>query len=286
LEQVIANALVLGLLYSLIALGITLIFSIMGVLNFAHGQMYMLGGFAIYYFYGVHQLNFFIALILSAAILASIGFIFDRFLFRRVLRILRREESSMLLAMGTALLLEEIALLLFGEKSRGVPPVVEGVYHVFGMYLVAQRLFSIGIALILIIALMLFVNKTKAGMAMRALAQDKEAAYLQGVNIHKISSLGWAIGAALAGLAGGLVAPIFMIYAGIGGETTLKTFLMMLIGGFGSVPGSIVGGMLLGFMEAFGYAFLPGTITYLIVFCAVILLLILRPQGIIGRPAG
>jgi branched-chain amino acid transport system permease protein len=121
---------------------------------------------------------------------------------------------------------------------------------------------------------------------MRALAQDKEAAYLQGVNIHKISSLGWAIGAALAGLAGGLVAPIFMIYAGIGGETTLKTFLMMLIGGFGSVPGSIVGGMLLGFMEAFGYAFLPGTITYLIVFCAVILLLILRPQGIIGRPAG
>ena len=286
MEQVIANGVVLGLLYSLIALGITLIFSIMGVLNFAHGQMYMLGGFMVYYFYGVNHINFFLALILAAVLLAIIGVIFDRFLFRRVVKIARREESQMLLAMGTAMLLEEIALLIFGEKSRGVPPVVDGVYHIFGMYLVAQRLFSIGIAVILIIGLTLFVKRTRAGMAMRALAQDKEAAYLQGVNIYNISTLGWAIGAGLAGVAGGLVAPILMIFSGIGGETTLKTFLMMLIGGFGSVPGSIVGGIVLGFMEAFGYALLPGTITYLIVFCAVIFLLILRPQGIMGRPAG
>jgi branched-chain amino acid transport system permease protein len=286
LEQIIANGLVLGLLYSLIALGITLIFSIMGVLNFAHGQMYMLGGFVVYYFYGIKQYNFFLALGLAALLLAAIGVVFDRFLFRRVLKMARREEMAMLLAMGTALLLEEIALLTFGEKSRGVPPVVEGVYQVFGMFLVKQRLFSIGIALVLIVALMIFVKKTKPGMAMRALAQDKEAAYLQGVNVHNISMLGWAIGAALAALAGGLVAPILMVSSGSGGPITLKTFLVMMIGGFGSVSGSIVGGLILGFFEAFGYALLPGTITYLLIFCGVILLLILRPQGIMGKPAG
>jgi branched-chain amino acid transport system permease protein len=97
--------------------------------------------------------------------------------------------------------------------------------------------------------------------------------------------MGWAIGAALAGVAGGLLAPILVVYSGSGGEITLKTFLMMIIGGIGSVPGAIVGGLILGFLEAFGYAFLQGTVTYLIVFCVVIFLLILRPQGIMGRPS-
>ena len=276
----------LGLLYSLITLGLTMIFSIMGVLNFAHGQMYVLGGFIIYYFYGRYHFNYFISLLICVLILAAVGALFDKFLFRRVIREARREESTMLLAMGTALLLEESALLLFGEKSRGVPPVVEGVYQVFGSYLVAQRLFAIGMAVIFIIGLGVFVRYTKPGMAIRALAQDKEAAFLQGVNIHKISMLGFAIGAALAGVAGGLLAPILMVSSGSGGGITLKSFIMMLIGGFGSVPGAILGGLILGFLEAIGYALLPGTLTYLIIFSLVILLLIFRPQGIMGRPAG
>jgi branched-chain amino acid transport system permease protein len=141
-------------------------------------------------------------------------------------------------------------------------------------------------AVMFIVGLILFVRYTKPGMAMRALAQDKEAACLQGVDIHKISTLGFAIGAALAGVAGGLLAPILMVYAGSGGAITLKSFIMMLIGGFGSVPGAIVGGLVLGFWEAVGYAILPGTVTYLIIFCAVMFLLILRPQGIMGRPFG
>jgi branched-chain amino acid transport system permease protein len=285
-EQVIVNGLVLGLFYSLITIGLTLIFSIMGILNFAHGQMYMLGGFVIYYFYGKYHLNFFLALVVCVLILGIIGVIFDKFLFRRVLRMARREESSMLLAMGTALLLEESALLVFGEKSRGVPPVVEGVYQVLGSYIVAQRLFAIVMAVLLIIGLALFVKYTKPGMAMRAIAQDKEAAYLQGVNVNTISSLGFALGAALAGVAGGLLAPVLMVYSGSGGIITLKSFIVMLIGGFGSVPGAIIGGLILGFLEAIGTELLPGTMIYLIIFSSVIFLLSLRPQGIMGKPAG
>ncbi len=286
MEQIIVNALVLGFLYCLIALGITLIFSIMGILNFAHGQMYMVGGFVIVYLYGEFHFNFFLSLVLCAIILAAIGIIFYQFLFRRVLRMAKSEESSMLLAMGTALFLEESSLFAFGEKYRGVPPVVEGVYQVFGVYLVAQRLFVIALSILLIIGLLRFVKSTKPGMAMRALAQDKEGAYLQGVDIHKTSTLGFAIGAALAGVAGGLLAPVLMVTPGSGGGITLKSFIIMMLGGFGSVPGAIAGGLLLAFMEAFGNAYLPGSITYLCIFSAIILLLIVRPRGIMGKPAG
>jgi branched-chain amino acid transport system permease protein len=286
LEQTFLNGLMLGFLYCLIALGITLIFSILGILNFAHGQMYVLGGFTIYYFYGKFHFNFFISLILSALILATIGLAFYYLFFRRVLRIARAEESSMLLAMGTALLIEETSLLAFGEQNRGVPPVIEGVYRLFGMYLVAERLFVMITALVLIVGLVLFVKNTKFGMAMRALAQDKVGSYLQGVDIHKISGLGFALGAGLAGVAGGLLAPTLMIVPGIGGSITIKSFIVMMLGGFGSVPGAILGGFLLGFMEAFGSAFLPGSISYLCIFCAMITLLIFRPRGIMGKPSG
>ena len=125
--------------YALIALGSTLIFAIMGVLNFAHGQMYVLGGFVTYYVYGVFGLNYFVALAASAVTVACIGLVFERFLFRRVLRITTREESTMLLAAGTALLLDSLGLALFGEKQRGVAPVVAGVYEIFGAFVPASR---------------------------------------------------------------------------------------------------------------------------------------------------
>jgi len=283
-EQVIVNGLVLGMVYSLIALGLTLIFGIMGVLNFAHGQMYVIGGFVIYYLYGRSHLNFFLTLIVCALILGAIGAILNKFLFRRVIKEARREENTMLLAMGIAMLLEELSLYFFGEKSRGVPPVIDGVYEVFGAFLVAQRLFAVFLSGAFIAGLILFVKYTKYGMAMRALSQDKEAAFLQGVDIDKTTTVGFAIGAALTGVAGGLLTPIFMIDVGLGGNVTLKSFIMMLIGGIGSVPGAILGGVTLGFLESFGYAFLPGSSTYLIIFCALICLIIWRPQGIMGKP--
>lgn len=284
MEQVIVNGLVLGMVYSLIALGLTLIFGIMGVLNFAHGQMYVIGGFVIYYLYGRSHLNFFLTLIVCALILGAIGAILNKFLFRRVIKEARREENTMLLAMGIAMLLEELSLYFFGEKSRGVPPVIDGVYEVFGAFLVAQRLFAVFLSGAFIAGLILFVKYTKYGMAMRALSQDKEAAFLQGVDIDKTTTVGFAIGAALTGVAGGLLTPIFMIDVGLGGNVTLKSFIMMLIGGIGSVPGAILGGVTLGFLESFGYAFLPGSSTYLIIFCALICLIIWRPQGIMGKP--
>ncbi|HLT01520.1 MAG TPA: branched-chain amino acid ABC transporter permease [Geminicoccaceae bacterium] len=286
MEQIIVNGVVSAANYALIALGLTLIFGILNFLNFAHGQMYMIGGFVVYYVYGIFGVNYFVALLACAATLFVIGVAFETLFFRRVLSITKREENSMLLAVGTALLLENVALTLFGEKQRGVPPVVSGVYQIFGAYLPASRLLVLVLSALLVIALLLFVQYTKPGRAMRAVAQDKEVSLLMGVDVGRISALGFGIGAALAGLAGGLLITISAMNAGIGTAISIKAFIMIMIGGAGVVAGAILGGIVLGFVEAIGYALIPGSMTYLLIFIGLILFLIIRPQGIMGKPWG
>jgi branched-chain amino acid transport system permease protein len=207
-------------------------------------------------------------------------------LFRPVMERVQREEVTMLLAMGTAVLLEGIAFLLFGEKQRGVPPLVTGVYKIGDAYLPAGRALVLGLAAALIVCLLLFITYTRPGRALRALAQDREATALQGVNLGRISAFGFGLGAGLAGLAGGLLVTVFAIYSGAGTSISIKAFLMIMIGGAGVVSGAILGGFVLGFAESIGYALVPGSMTYLIIFIAVILFLIVRPHGIMGRPWG
>ena len=286
MEQIIVNGVVLAANYALIALGLTLIFGILNFLNFAHGQMYMVGGFVVYYVYAIFGMNYFVALLACALTLFLIGVAFETLFFRRVLRITTREENSMLLAVGTALLLENLALSLFGEKQRGVPPVVTGVYQIFGAYLPASRLLMLALSALLVIGLLLFVQYTKPGRAMRAVAQDKEVTLLMGVDVGRVSALGFGIGAALAGLAGGLLITTSAINSGIGTAISIKAFIMIMIGGAGVVAGAILGGIVLGFAEAIGYALIPGSMTYLLIFVALIIFLIVRPQGIMGKPWG
>jgi branched-chain amino acid transport system permease protein len=283
-EQILVNGVVLSANYALIALGITLIFSIMNLLNFAHGQMFMIGGFMVYYVYGVLGMPYALGLLTAAVVAGLIGVIFEVVFFRRVVRIASREENSMLLAVGTALLLENIALFAFGEKQRGVPAVVSGVYRIGNAYLPANRLMVVLIALALIAALLLFVQYTRPGRAMRALAQDRQVTQLMGVDIDRVSAMGFGIGAALAGLAGALLITVSGVNAGIGTAISTKAFIMIMIGGAGVVAGSIMGAVALGFAEAIGYALIPGSTTYLLIFVGLIVFLIIRPQGIMGKP--
>jgi branched-chain amino acid transport system permease protein len=286
MEQMLVNGVVLAVNYALIALGITLIFSIMNILNFAHGQMFMVGGFVVYYLYGVYHLNYFVSLVAVVFVLGFIGYCFETFFFRRIRILATREENSMLLAVGTALLLENLALSIFGEKQRGVPPVVTGVFRFGSAFLPASRLLVMLLALVLIVGLLLFVQYTKIGRAMRALAQDREVTHLMGVNVNRVAALGFALGAALAGLAGGLLVTVFGVNSGVGNAYSIKAFIMIMIGGAGVVPGAILGAIVLGFAEAIGYALLPGSVTYLLIFIGLIIFLLLRPQGLLGKPWG
>lgn len=286
--QVLINGLILGSAYALIALGLTMVFSIMRVVNFAHGQMFMLGGFVMYYLYGQFGLPFFAALVCAGIALGLVGVLFNRFLFQPVLGSATREENSMLMAVGTALLLENLALTLFGEKHRGVPAVVEGVM-IFGdgeAYLPHANLLVASVAVACIAALLLFVQFTKPGRALRAVAQDKEAAILQGVNVKRVTTLGFAIGAGLAGIAGALLVTLYGVNTGVGTNISTKAFVMIMIGGAGVTSGAIVGGFALGMAEAIGYDLLPSSLTYLLIFTGMIVFLIFKPNGLFGKPWG
>lgn len=287
MEQILINGLYSGAQYALIALGLTLIFALMGVLNFAHGQLYVLGAFVTYYIYGVLGLPFVVAILATVGTLAIVGAAFEYFLFRPVRERSTREESSMLLAAGTALFLESVVLLVFGEKHRGVPPVVSGVLQIGDAYLPYGRLLVMVLSATMIVMFLGFMQFTRPGRAMRALAQDRVAAQLQGVDVRMYAVIGFAMGAVLAGVAGAMLVSISGVNAGAGTWISIKAFIMVMIGGAGVVMGAIVGGFLLGMVEAVGYAVLPGGgDTYLIIFVALIAFLAIRPQGLMGRPWG
>lgn len=286
MTQALINGLVLGANYALMALGLTLIFALMGVLNFAHGQLYVLGGFVTYYAFTVMGLPFVVAVLASVLVLAVVGFLFDELFFRRVQKRSTREESSMLLAAGLALLLESLIFLGFGEKQRGVSLNVSGVYQIFDAYIPASRVVVFVAAMLAVVLFILFMRHTKPGRVLRAIAQDRDVTALQGVNIGLYSGIGFAISSALAGLAGSLLVTIFAVNAGMGTAVSIKAFIMVMLGGAGIVSGAIVGAFVLGMVEALGYAYLPGSVTYLVIFAGLILFLLIRPNGIMGKPWG
>ena len=280
MEQVIANGLYLGAQYALIALGLTLIFALMNVLNFAHGQMYVLGGFVVYELYGQLHLPFVVALFASAITLAILGALIERFLFRTVIKRSARDESTMLLAAGIAYFLDATILLLFGEKQRGVPKIVKGVFVSDNLIIPYDRVAVGVLAILFIVAFVLMMQYTKPGRAMRALAQDRIAAQLMGVPVEFYSLIGFALGAMLAGLVGGLLVTITGVNSGIGGPISIKAFMMVMIGGAGVVGGAIVGGFILGMLESVGLSVLHsyGDITYLTIFVGLMIFLSIRPN--------
>lgn len=289
MEQVVANGIYLGSQYAMIALGLTLIFALMNVLNFAHGQMYVIGGFVTYTFYGQFQMPFLLALLMSCLTLTVLGALIEKFLFGPVIKRSAREESTMLLAAGIAFLLDAVILLVFGEKQRGVPKIVDGVFNWdFRIIMPYDRILICALAILSIVAFITFMQFSRTGRALRALAQDRDAAQLMGVNVNRYSMIGFALGAMLAGLVGGLLVTITGVNLGMGGPTSIKAFLMVMIGGAGVISGAIAGGFILGMLEAVGLAVLSqyGDITYLVIFIALMIFLTIRPQGLMGKPWG
>jgi len=289
MEQVIVNGLYLGAQYALIALGLTLIFALMNVLNFAHGQMYVLGGFVTYTVYGQLGLPFIVALLASAVTLAIVGALIERFLFRTVIKRSVRMESTMLLAAAIAFFLDAVILLIFGEKQRGVPKIMDGVLNLdFRLIMPYDRIVVGFVAIFMIAGFVLYMQHSKVGRAMRALAQDLVAAQLMGVDVDRYSMIGFAMGAMLAGTVGGLLVSIIGVSSGIGGAVSIKAFIMVMIGGAGVISGAIIGGFILGMLESVGLSVLHayGDITYLAIFASLMIFLSIRPQGLMGKPWG
>ena len=278
--QGIVNGVMLGVFYALIALGLSLIFGIMGIINFSHGQMYMLGGFAVYYLFSQLHLNYFAALILTMVLVGFIGAVFERIIFRP----LGKEELNAFIAsLGLAWILEMLAAIIFGPLDKNVPNPFKGVIHVIGVVFTIQRLLTVLIGVGLVVSLYLFLMKSKTGKAIRAVAQNREVATLQGIDAGRVSTLSFAIGCALAGAAGVLMTPAFVINPFIGSEIILKCFVVIILGGMGSIMCALAGLLILGFIEGFGCLLFTIPVVTLITFIFIILILLFRPQGLLGH---
>jgi branched-chain amino acid transport system permease protein len=277
------NGVMLGINYALIALGLTLIFGILGIVNFTHGEMYMLGGYVAYYFFGQFGLNFFATLLLSAVLIGILGIILEKLIFRPLTTKPKLELTSLIAAVGLAWVFQMIAVIAFGDLDKHVPSAFKGIIRVSGVVITVERLSTILIGVGLVGLLNLFLLKTKTGMSIRAVAQDKQAAALQGVSVDRVTALTFGIGCGLAAASGALVAPIFGVSPNMGSEVILKAFLVVILGGMGSIPGAMLGGLLLGFVESFGCLFFGVPTVMVMTFSIIILILILKPQGLLGH---
>jgi len=278
--QVIFNGLVLGSTYVLIAFGLTLVFGIMRLFNFAHGELYMLGGFITYYVVVKLHLNFFVGMVAAIILMAVLNGLLDRLVFRRLRR--RVIHASFMASLALTMIMTTGALVVFGEEARSIPSTFPGVLHIMGASLPRERLSVIISCLIFIGILHFFVQYTRPGMGLRAASQDSEAAQLQGVNVDHCCALSFVVGGALAGAAGAIISPLFFLSPLMGSPATLKALVVIVLGGLGSIPGAVVGGLLLGLIESTAMTFIGG-FADLIGWGMVVLLLIFRPWGIVGH---
>ena len=277
--QLAINAMTLGLTYVLVALGLTIIFSIMGIINFAHGEIYMLGAFVVYVVVTSLHINFLLGLLIAILVTGTFGIIFERVLFRRF----RGEQlNGLVLSLGLSILLQNVALLIWGGDERSFASPFRGQSLSFlGASIPMERVMAMGLSILMLISVYYFIKRTKIGQAMRAVAQSSEAAALQGIRINNISLLSFSIGCALAGLAGALLAPIFYVSPYVGGMPVLKAFIVIVLGGLGSISGAFVGGILLGVIDSICLFFL-GTLGDITGFIILILFILFKPEGLFG----
>jgi branched-chain amino acid transport system permease protein len=280
LDQTIFNGLVLGCIYILVSLGLTLILSVMGVAQFAHGEIYMLGAYVVFYLVTGAGINFFLAMIISALVMGFVGVV----LYIVFIRPFRRQvERCLIVTLGLMIFLQQGAKLGFGGLDKAIPSPTSGVLTILGITLSWERLTIVLISIILLLALMFFVLKTKIGRAMSATSQDPEVAALQGISVDRVSGIAMFVGSAMAGIAGALVGALFSISPTMGTFAIIKGIAVIILGGLGSIVGAIAGGFILGMIDGVVPFLLSSQMASIFGFLAVILILLFRPQGIAGH---
>jgi len=290
MELVLQQALNGGLLsvfYAVMAIGFTLIFGVMGIVNLAHGELYMIGAYVVWLTYAQGILPFPLAILAGAGIVAAIGMAMEHALFRPM-----RENVLMgaVLSVGVIFILQVFAATTWHVGlMKHIPPAIRGSVTLFGAIAPWQRLIVIPSALGLIGGLWFFLRRTKQGRALRAVAQDPEAARLQGISQDKVALIAIAIAAGLAGAAGGLMAPIMRVDPYMGHTALIMALMVTIVGGLGSIEGAMVASLIYGFLMAFVTSYFPSSIaspaTMAIIIGALLMFIVLavKPKGILGR---
>ena len=280
------NGLSLGSVYAIIALGYTMVYGIAKMLNFAHGDVIMIGAYIAFLSITNAGLSPLIAILISMVACTVFGLIIEKVAYRP----LRNASSSLavlITAIGVSYLLQNVALLLFGANAKTFPTIIswKGLTLADGKLTISgETIVTILVCIIIMVFLMLFVQKTKPGQAMRAVSEDRGAALLMGINVNGTIALTFAIGSGLAAIAGVLLCPAYpSLTPYTGAMPGIKAFVAAVFGGIGSIPGALIGGLLLGIIEIFGKAYISSQMADAIVFAVLIVVLLVKPTGLLGK---
>jgi branched-chain amino acid transport system permease protein len=274
------DSLMLGMFYVLVAVGLTLVYSILDIVSFAHGEFYMFGGFVSYIFFSKYQLNYFLVLLLAVLLVGSFAVVIEKFIYKRYRgQIL----PAFIVSLGLIWIFRESMRLIFGNWDKAMPVAFPGIVKLGSLTFSVERLVLTLIGAVLMALLYVFIRWSRLGRAMRAIAQDREAALLQGINIDLISGLAFGLGCGLAAVAGVLTGSMFYVSSTMGAPVILKSFLIIILGGLGSIPGCLLGGLILGFVDNFASVFLTVPMVTVTTYTLIFLLLIFRPHGLLGH---
>jgi branched-chain amino acid transport system permease protein len=291
----LANALTIGTLYALMALGLSLIFGVLKLVNFAHGESMMVGGY-LYYFLATSFLvtsfgiPLYIAFIITIPFLYLFGIIIEKVLLRSAYgrNMARYDEYVILVTFTLGIFLQNLALPIFGPYNRQAPALFKGRVTIGDLVIAGDRITAAGIAFIIIGVLLFFLYRTYLGKGLRAVAQNPGAASIAGINVSRMRGLAFGVGISLSGISGALFGPIFIVNPGMGIPFAVKAFVIVVLGGLGSIKGSIIGAYLLAVVESFGSVYLPDptrALAYKDAYGLLLLILVLlvRPQGLFGE---
>jgi branched-chain amino acid transport system permease protein len=282
LQQLI-NGLVLGSTYALIELGYTMVYGIIELINFAHGEIYMFGAFVGMILVTVYQFPFFLAFFIAMALASLLGITVEYLAYRPLRRSTRL--AALISAIGASIFLQNLALLIMGARAYAFPsPFAPTVYKTSLVTISRVELIILIVSFLLMLGLTFLIQKTKIGIAMRATAQDKDTASLMGININKVITITFAVGSALGAAAGVMVGIYFRsVTPMMGLMPGLKGFVAAVLGGIGSIPGAMLGGLLLGIAEVMGAAYISSQYRDAVAFAILIIVLLFKPSGLIGK---
>ncbi|HYF90762.1 MAG TPA: branched-chain amino acid ABC transporter permease [Symbiobacteriaceae bacterium] len=288
LTNAVVNGILMGSVYALIALGLTLIFGIMKVVNFAHGALLMIAMYAAYFTWLLTKANPYLALVVVAPLMFAIGYLLQRYLIRPVFKAeadTREPISALLLTAGLMVTLENAALLVFGGDYLTAKTSMTGVtYHLGSVSVSAARLYAFLITFAAGGVFHLFLKHTETGRAMRAVGQDRSASSLMGINVYKIYDIAFGAGVALLGVAGVVLIPFYYAQPSVGQIFGTRAFITVVLGGLGSVPGALVGGLLIGVVESVAAQFMEATWTQVLINYGFLVFLFIKPSGLFGSP--
>ncbi|SNT22028.1 amino acid/amide ABC transporter membrane protein 1, HAAT family [[Luteovulum] sphaeroides subsp. megalophilum] len=278
--QQLVNGLALGSTYALVALGLTLIFGVLLIPNFAHGEFYMLGAFLTYAMV-LAGTNFWLAMALAVGAVILLGCLVDRLAFKPVEQ--APPLSMMISALAASIILQQSAMLIWGGEARTIPAPVTGVLRTPFFIVTWMQLIVMASLLLAAAGVWLVLNRSRLGLAIRAVAQNRDAALLMGISMFQVRLATFAIGAALGAIAGALLGATFPIYPTMGVNPVLKAFVVLVLGGIGSLPGAVFGGLFLGVVEVMVAGYISSELSDIGAFAILVAVLLLRPQGFFGQ---